>query len=60
MRVAFAIAASLLLVSANQSPGPRGYYRFPAISGRTVVFTAEGDLWTVGFEGGRAQRLTSH
>jgi len=28
--------------------GPRGYVRYPAIHGDTVVFTAEGDLWKVG------------
>jgi tricorn protease len=36
-----------------------GYYRFPAIHGDTVIFTAEGDLWTVSAEGGLARRLTS-
>jgi tricorn protease len=38
----------------------RGYYRFPAINGQTIVFTAEGDLWETGIEGGMARRLTSH
>ena len=39
--------------------GP-GFYRFPALFGDTVVFTAEGDLWKVTVTGGIAQRLTSH
>lgn len=40
--------------------GNRGYYRFPTLHGKTVVFTAEGDLWQVPVEGGLARRLTSH
>jgi tricorn protease len=44
----------------GHAPPAPGYYRYPAISGRTIIFTAEGDLWRVGLEGGVAQRLTSH
>ena len=37
-----------------------GYYRYPSIHEKTIVFTAEGDLWIVPIEGGAARRLTSH
>ncbi len=38
----------------------RGYYRYPAIHGDTIIFTSEGDLWTVSVHGGAAQRITSN
>ena len=49
------ICASLLLGQQN-----KGYYQYPAIHGDTLIFTSEGDLWTVGVQGGTARRLTSH
>jgi tricorn protease len=36
-----------------------GYYRHPAIHDDLIVFVAEGDLWTVGIDGGIARRLTT-
>ncbi len=37
-----------------------GFFRFPAVQGDRVVFTSEGDLWSVPFSGGNAHRLTTH
>ena len=60
-RVTMAAAIlAFLSITATAAEGPRGYVRYPAIHGDTVVFTAEGDLWKVGTGGGVAQRLTSH
>ncbi|TJY37216.1 S41 family peptidase [Pontimicrobium aquaticum] len=42
------------------SQGFEGYYRTPTIHENTVIFAAEGDLWSVPLNGGLAQRLTTH
>ncbi len=50
----------LLMTPSLQTQQTKGYYRFPAIHADTIVFSAEGDLWRVGIQGGAARRLTSH
>jgi len=55
--LAFVLLAIAPLSSAQTN---RGYYRFPAISGTTIAFTAEGDLWITTTDGGIARRLTTH
>ena len=37
-----------------------GYYRQPDLHGDTVVFAADGDLWTVPASGGTAHQLTAN
>ena len=55
------LALILSLVVAFLRPAPvAGYYRFPALRGDMVVFTAHGDLWTAPLGGGPAQALTTH
>jgi tricorn protease len=54
---------ALILLSAgllSSATAADAYYRYPAIRGDSVVFTAEGDLWRTGAHGGQAQRLTTH
>src|SRR4051794_516532 len=56
MRTFLAFLCAATAVSAAEP----GYYRQPAVHGDTVVFVAEGDLWSVPVAGGRATRLTTH
>jgi tricorn protease len=52
--------ATLFSYNALSAQGFEGYYRSPTIYNNTIVFAAEGDLWTVPLNGGLAQRLTTH
>ena len=58
--LAACLCSSFSFGANDAPPGRNGYYRFPAVHGDTVIFTAEGDLWSVDIHGGVAHRLTSN
>jgi tricorn protease len=62
MRRVLLLASLAVLGLAAVSLGgvPGRFMQYPTISGDTVVFTYEGDLWSVAAAGGSARRLTSH
>jgi tricorn protease len=57
-RLAFCLA--MLFASVAPALAGSAYYRFPALHQDTLIFTAEGDLWSAAASGGEARRLTSH
>ena len=63
MRLRHKLSSLLILLTVLSNLGQdqnNGYYRYPAIHGDTVVFTAEGDLWKVRLGHPQATRLTTH
>lgn len=52
--------AAFVLLAALPCLASEGYLRQPDLHGDTIVFSAEGDLWTVPASGGAARRLTTH
>lgn len=56
---ALVILFSVVQLSGQAPAGRRGYYSSPSLHGDTIVFTSEGDLWTVSVSGGPARRLTT-
>jgi tricorn protease len=53
------VSAAPSLLASDPPALHRGYYSDPALHGDTIVFTSEGDLWSVGIHGGEARRLTT-
>src|SRR5262249_61556712 len=60
MRLLVFISLFLMATSAFAQTGVHGYYRYPVAHADTLVFAAEGDLWSVPLSGGIARRLTTH
>lgn len=62
----FTVAALTAIVAVPSAPSarsaapPPGYFRYPALHGDVLIFSAEGDLWRVAATGGPAQRITTH
>ncbi len=57
---AFSLFVSIPSLHAADAPAlHRGYYSDPSVHGDTIVFTSEGDLWSVSIHGGAAQRITT-
>src|SRR5215471_19930978 len=52
--------ALVAVLGVSMAHAAAAYIRFPDLNGNRVVFSAEGDLWSVADNGGVARRLTNH
>ncbi|MBT9493030.1 MAG: PD40 domain-containing protein [Paucibacter sp.] len=53
-------AAVLAALHAPLLASTEGFYRQPALRGNALFLVAEGDIWRVAADGGRAERITTH
>jgi tricorn protease len=62
MRKTLAFTFCLLVVAASAAVAgtPARFMQYPDIHGDTIVFSYEGDLWSVSARGGEATRLTTY
>jgi tricorn protease len=56
----FLILGLLFIAAQNICGQQKGYYRYPAIHGNNIVFTAEGDLWKFNLSTNESKRLTTN
>jgi tricorn protease len=60
-RIVLLIITVVLLVAATALAGvPGRFMQYPDINGDTIIFSYEGDLFSVGTAGGAARRLTNY
>ncbi len=56
----FLIITLIFIAGGRISAQQKGYYRYPAIHGNIVIFTAEGDLWKYNISSNESTRLTTN
>jgi tricorn protease len=57
---AFLIISLLFVAGQYLYSQQKGYYRYPAIHGNNIIFTAEGDLWIFNLQTNESKRLTTN
>src|SRR5262245_41463317 len=54
------VLALVAVLGVSMAHAAAAYVRFPDLNGNRIVFSAEGDLWSVADTGGVARRLPNH